>query len=50
MGGKVGTATFISKILPNGVADKSNQLKVGDQILEVRSMFALDSICAEGFV
>lgn len=35
IGGEAGTGIFISLISPNGVADKSNQLKVGDQIIEV---------------
>lgn len=37
IGGEAGTGIFISLISPNGVADKSSQLKVGDQILEVRT-------------
>ena len=37
-GQEAGTGVFISKILPNGVADKNNLLKVGDQILEVRKL------------
>ena len=39
IGGEAGTGIFISLISPNGVADKSNQLAVGDQILEVRGVF-----------
>ncbi|KAL5476132.1 hypothetical protein EMCRGX_G026040 [Ephydatia muelleri] len=37
IGGEAGTGIFISLISPNGVADKSSQLKVGDQILEVNN-------------
>ena len=35
------TGVYISAITPDSVAGKSNQLKIGDQILEV-SMYALE--------
>ena len=51
-GGHAGTGIFISLILPNSVADKSNQLKVGDCILEVAcfGMLVLRALCDEGRV
>ena len=37
-GQEEGTNIFIFDLLPNSVADKSNQLKVGDCILEVKGV------------